>query len=47
MRSAPTPPPTASTLHTCATVFTDQINATEGIEYMRFAQWKFDPTTRA
>jgi chorismate mutase len=26
------------------TVFTDQINATEGIEYMRFAQWKFDPT---
>ena len=25
------------------TVFTDQINATEGIEYTRFAQWKFDP----
>jgi chorismate mutase len=25
------------------TVFTDQIDATEGIEYMRFAQWKFDP----
>ena len=24
------------------TVFTDQINATEGIEYTRFAQWKFD-----
>ena len=24
-------------------VFTDQINATEGIEYTRFAQWKFDP----
>jgi chorismate mutase len=31
------------------TVFTDQINATEGIEYARFGQWKFDlptaPTT--
>jgi chorismate mutase len=26
-------------------VFTDQIQATEGIEYTRFAQWKFDPTT--
>jgi chorismate mutase len=30
-------------------VFTDQINATEGIEYTRFGQWKFDtasaPTT--
>jgi chorismate mutase len=25
-------------------LFTDQINATEGIEYIRFAQWKFDPT---
>ena len=25
------------------TVFTDQINATEGIEYARFGQWKFDP----
>jgi chorismate mutase len=25
------------------TVFTDQINATEAIEYTRFAQWKFDP----
>jgi len=24
-------------------VFTDQINVTEGIEYTRFAQWKFDP----
>ncbi len=27
------------------TVFTDQINATEGIEYTRFGQWKFDPAT--
>jgi chorismate mutase len=26
-------------------VFTDQIHATEGIEYMRFAQWKFDTST--
>jgi len=26
------------------TVFTDQMNATEGIEYTRFAQWKLDPT---
>lgn len=26
-------------------VFTDQIAATEGIEYTRFAQWKFDPPT--
>ena len=25
------------------TVFTDQINATEDIEYARFGQWKFDP----
>lgn len=25
------------------TAFTDQIGATEGIEYTRFAQWKFDP----
>src|SRR5690348_9837726 len=25
-------------------VFTDQIGATEGIEYTRFAQWKFDPS---
>ena len=25
------------------TIFTDQINATEGIEYARFGQWKFDP----
>lgn len=24
-------------------VFTDQINATEGIEYVRFSQWKLDP----
>lgn len=27
------------------TVFTDQIDATEGIEYTRFGQWKFDPAT--
>jgi chorismate mutase len=27
------------------TVFTDQIAATEGIQYIRFGQWKFDPTT--
>ena len=26
-------------------IFTDQIDATEGIEYTRFAQWKFDPAT--
>ncbi len=26
------------------TAFTNQINATEGIEYARFAGWKFDPT---
>jgi chorismate mutase len=26
-------------------VFTDQIGATEGIQYSRFAQWKFDPST--
>lgn len=26
-------------------VFTDQIAATEGIEYTRFGQWKFDPGT--
>ncbi|MEO3757955.1 chorismate mutase [Mycobacterium sp. B14F4] len=25
------------------TVFTDQIAATEGIQYTRFGQWKFDP----
>jgi chorismate mutase len=25
------------------TVFTDQIGATEGVEYTRFGQWKFDP----
>ncbi|MCX8559882.1 chorismate mutase [Mycolicibacterium mucogenicum] len=24
-------------------VFTDQIHATEGIEHLRFSQWKFDP----
>jgi chorismate mutase len=24
-------------------IFTDQIDATEAIEYTRFAQWKFDP----
>jgi chorismate mutase len=28
-----------------ATVFTDQINATEAIEFTRFGQWKFDPAT--
>jgi chorismate mutase len=27
------------------TVFTDQIAATEGVEYTRFGQWKFDPNT--
>lgn len=27
------------------TVFTDQINATEAIQYSRFAGWKFDPAT--
>ena len=27
------------------TVFTDQIAATEGIEYTRFGQWKFDGST--
>jgi chorismate mutase len=27
------------------TVFTDQIAATEGVEYTRFGQWKFDPKT--
>jgi chorismate mutase len=26
-----------------AQIFTDQISATEAIEYTRFAQWKFDP----
>lgn len=26
-------------------VFTDQIAATEGVEYIRFGQWKFDPAT--
>ena len=26
-------------------VFTDQIHATEGIEYLRFSQWKFDPAS--
>ncbi|MGY4709368.1 chorismate mutase [Mycolicibacterium sp. CBM1] len=26
-------------------VFTDQIDATEGIQYSRFAGWKFDPAT--
>ncbi len=31
--------------HYVATVFTDQINATEGIEYTRFGQWKFDTST--
>ena len=28
-----------------ATVFTDQINATEAIEFTRFGQWKFDTAT--
>jgi chorismate mutase len=27
------------------TVFTDQIDATEGVEYIRFGQWKFDEST--
>ena len=27
------------------TIFTDQIAATEGIEYTRFGQWKFDTST--
>jgi chorismate mutase len=27
------------------TIFGDQIDATEGIEYIRFGQWKFDPAT--
>lgn len=27
------------------TVFTDQIAATEGIQYTRFGQWKFEPAT--
>lgn len=27
------------------TVFTDQINATEAVEFTRFAQWKFDGST--
>ncbi len=27
------------------TVFTDQINATEAIEFTRFGQWKFDEST--
>lgn len=27
------------------TVFTDQIAATEGIQYTRFGQWKIDPAT--
>jgi chorismate mutase len=27
------------------TIFGDQIDATEGIEYTRFGQWKFDPVT--
>jgi chorismate mutase len=26
-------------------IFTDQINATEAIEYSRFAQWKLDPAS--
>ncbi|MGV0852085.1 chorismate mutase [Mycolicibacterium phlei] len=31
--------------HYVRTVFTDQIAATEGIQYTRFGQWKFDPAT--
>ncbi|MCV7041111.1 chorismate mutase [Mycolicibacterium moriokaense] len=27
------------------TVFTDQIGASEGVQYTRFGQWKFDPAT--
>lgn len=27
------------------TVFGDQIDATEGIQYIRFGQWKFEPVT--
>jgi chorismate mutase len=27
------------------TVFTDQIGATEGLEYAQFGQWKFSPST--
>ncbi len=27
------------------TAFTNQIGATEGIEYTRFGEWKFDPST--
>jgi chorismate mutase len=27
------------------TIFTDQVSATEGLEYTRFGQWKFDPAT--
>ncbi|WP_094286864.1 chorismate mutase [Mycobacterium lehmannii] len=26
-------------------IFADQIDATEGVEYTRFGQWKFDPAT--
>jgi chorismate mutase len=26
-------------------LFGDQINATEGVEYARFSQWKFDPSS--
>lgn len=29
--------------HYVSQIFTDQINATEAIEYTRFAQWKLDP----
>ena len=31
--------------HYVRTVFENQIGATEGIEYTRFGQWKFDPAT--
>ncbi|UUO02724.1 hypothetical protein M4D79_05080 [Mycolicibacterium novocastrense] len=26
-------------------IFADQIDATEGVQYTRFGQWKFDPAT--
>lgn len=31
--------------HYVRTIFGDQIDATEGIQYTRFGQWKFDPAT--
>ena len=41
----PTRPHMASSQRYVRTIFTDQIAATEGIEYTRFGQWKFDPAT--